>query len=875
MRKNYSKQAAEIYSSQGDLRFKSDIFDLKISENKKYAKEGAWFKDYMNMIVPSNSEDIEEYDRLKGLYEVVNGDLSSFNEKISDFCNPAKMPDISEAANIEPYPKIYTKLNVLKGEFLKRGDNHKIVLLSAKAIKDKNEKMIEAIKASVEEELMLAIQAMQDADLSDEELQQYIEEFRKEKSPDDIKEKNFLADWEIFNSKCLQYCEYEQDITTKKMNSLEDLMISGGAFVYVGWKFGKPHIELRNRLFTGFHKNPNEYMIHKGDYIWYKDAITIKDAYNEYGNYLKENDLRELNSYSTNNTIDKRHDVIGGKAVPVFDHTNEILWRSNEESNKQVGNNMTPNSNNKYNSNALIWRVHFEFMAFRELMFLTYYDEYNEPVVTVMDSKAKSMIPKEAQRVIKLNQYGDNVINYIWVDKLSNTQYEAMILHVPRKYEVIRLGNSIYPIYREVPYQTTNINAPFSTFSLSTKGIIIDARNVRSVSMVERALPAYFEYLYVKKVQRDELSKYQGYIQSIDVDQIPDELGEDEEGNPIRDKIVTYLTYLKKTNKDLYSGSNATHSHGLPPATRSPGSNGYYTGTATELLNLQKLVTLLDSEIGLSMGISPQREAQFSPNSNVTDNQQAITQSHHITEPLFYMHNLLWKEVLQEWLSLFRRYCKLQLKQTTDSQYLIFQYITPDGSRELLEVTPDLLEMEDIGIWVANTTKDQLYKRHMEQMLQVIGQNPESAEVISTVSKAISSQSSPEEIHRIIQVLARQQQERMQENEKLNQQAKMQELEFERMFEEMRHEFNIDLLEKTEDLRLNRELEVTKTKYLLDADRDGVPDIVEKYKIDIEKMLKEMELKLKERDIKRQERQDERMARLKEKEISIKKQTKK
>ena len=56
------------------------------------------------------------------------------------------------------------------------------------------------------------------------------------------------------------------------------------------------------------------------------------------------------------------------------------------------------------------------------------------------------------------------------------TEYEAETLWIPRKYEVVRLGTSVYPVCREVPYQTTDVEAPFSNFNLSTFGSILTSR---------------------------------------------------------------------------------------------------------------------------------------------------------------------------------------------------------------------------------------------------------------------------------------------------------------------------------------------------------------------------------------------------------------
>lgn len=876
---NYSKDNAK-YFDKGSGKAHYPTFNLKVSEDEKHKDDHEWFKNYMKWIVPEANHTLEDYDSMKLCYDVVNNNLDGFKDKLKRFCNPMDLPDVKFDDFIEPQPKIHNKINVLKGELLKRGDNFKVILLSAKAIKEKNKKLIEAIQASVEQEVMLEIQKLQAQmqEASEEEIEQITQQLRDQLSPEDIASKDYLSEWELFGNKIIKYAYFDQEVKMKQMDTFSDICIADRCFIYSGWKYGKPHLEVRNTLFTGFHKSPNNPYVQKGDYVWYKDAITIADVMTEYGHLLSDDDIADLGVYTnnSNHAVDKRHDVLGGEARGVFDHNKqelaaEVISKGAKGqtlfAEQNTGNYQGQGHSANYLNNQLVWRTHFEFKAFKELIFLKWKDEYGEEIITPLSSKAKSIIPPDAEKVNKLNMYGDYITTYIWTDPVTETPYEASILWIPRKYEVIRLGNSVYPICREVPFQVTNINSPYSSFELSTKGMILNARNAPSISLVQRALPSYFEFLYVKKVQNEELAKYQGYIQDIDVDQIPDELGEDEEGEKVRDKVVTYLTYLKKTNKNFYSGSQGGVNSGLPPATRSPGSRGFMMGTAMELYNLQNLADTLDREIGMAMGISPQRESMFSANSNVTDNQQAITQSHHITEPYFYLHSQIWRAALNDYLKNFRQYCLNQFEMNPDSNYLIFDYITQDGIKELLKITPDTLDMEDMGLWVSSGINDQRYLQLMEQFSFSIAQNGgEGMEEVSAIVKAITSEASPIEVHRMIQIQAEKQKQR---TEMMQQKQQEHEQQLEQMraaaadAERAARKEEIILMES---LRKEREVEVMMTRYGIDSDRDNIPDVVQQMRYENEKEDNEKKRGLDEREIERKEKADK-----DKKEIELKK----
>jgi len=871
----YSEEAISTYYKDNKYVNKSKkkrhepVFNLKCSEKEKYTDDCQWFKDYMEWVVPAHSSVINDYKEMKLAYDIYNDNLDGYKQELDRFCNRLgeNIGNIEE--EVQPYPKLHNNINVLKGELIKRNDNFKIVLLSMKAIKDKNKRLVEAIKKSVEEEVALEIEKvqMQMQGMSQEEMQAYIEGVRSEKTPEDLLQKNFQSEWEIFYSKSMKYAYHDQSVKQKEVETLEDVAIADRCFIYSGWKFGKPYLEIRNPLYTGFQKAPNQLMVNKGDYIWYKKPITVVDAYNEYSDILSQDEMERLGIHTQqdNYRIDKRHALGPHDQTYMRDTFNEEVFKSVTDhtidgyENKQTGLHQGQGVNRYSRSKqTLIWETHFEFKAFRELNFLTYIDDYNERITLPLSSDFE--IPEEAQEIKFTNKWGKKSKKYVWVDPISGTEYTLEKLWIPRKYEVIRLGNDVYPICREVPYQSTDIENPYSSFNLSTFGGIFTARNSKSISLLQRAIPAYFQYLYIKHIQNRELSKYQGYIQSVDIDQIPDKLGKDIDGEIIRDPIAVWMLYRKQLGVDFYSGSESTIG-GMPPATRSPGSSGYILGTAGEIYNLQQVLQFIDIEISMAMGISPQRLSQFTQNSNVSDNQQAITQSHHITEPYFYTLKQVWKDVLEDYIKNFRTYCANILEETGESP--MFHYVLDDGTEELFKVTPRMLEPQNIGIYVTNSMNDERYKEMMMQLSHSFGQNAgEGMEAVSSLVKAITSGVSPEETHKIIMMEAQKQIDRMKELEESKLRVQEEYLAREKENREDNQEHEISLAVIKEQQRRITELEKIAAQMQVNPDNEDVPDYLEvaktiqgikesDAKIDIQKQ----QLKLKEKEIKQKAKQ--------------------
>jgi len=847
----FKKPTDSHFSTSG--RRQEPRFNLRVPESKK-TKD--WFIDYMEYVVPSENTLIDDYDQMKSCYEIYNGDLRKIKQALLDFSNPLGDIGIDSIDDeLIAYPKLHNKVNVLKGELLKRGDNHKVILLSAQAIQKKNKELQARIKDSVEEKTYLELKKMEFElkGMSPPQINEYIAQLRRSEEPEDILRKDFSSEWEIFYNKVLKFAEYNESLTMKRMETIEDLTIADRCFIYCGWKYGKPNLEVRNVLYTGFEKDPNEFFIQKGDYVYYRKPITVVEAYNDWAQYLTEDELQELGLYTQNSAIDKRHDVRGGLAVPVFDHIDEHLFKSLEGTrssiDKEIGTHMGRST--RLSNNNLIWETHFEFKAFRELDFLSYLDEYNEEVTVMLEDFD---IPDDAIEEKFTNRFGDTSTRYVWFDDIMEQEYKLERLWIPRKYEVVRLGQNIYPIYREVPFQTTDIERPYSTFELSTKGAIFTSRNSKSKSLVQRAIPAYMQYLYIKHVQNRELAKYKGFIQSVDVDQIPDNLGQDIHGNQIRDKVSSYLATLRKSNIDFYSGSQSSQG-GLPPATRSPGSSGYTLGVATELYNLQMLADLSDREIGISMGIAPEREAMFAKGTNVTDNQQALVQSYNITEPYFFMHSEVWRSVLNDYLINFRTYAERIFEANPEKSEHFLHYFLQNGTEELLKITPSMLDHISIGLQVSNSGADKDYRDVMLQQLPYLSQGKgEGLAAISSIAKAITANASPEEVHKMIMIEMDKQAERMAQANKAQIEAEAgarREIREDRE-DVQRHEIEKIVIKEEEQ----RETELKKAAILTymgaedkDLNDNNIPDPIELAKLEQAADFKEKDIKLKEKEL--------------------------
>lgn len=819
------------------------IYHLRVSESEKYKDEGKWFKRYLDYIVPYDTTVVSNYRQMKLWYDVINDRIEGFEQELQEFCRQGIIPELSKELDFDEkivhYNRIFSKYSYLNGEMLKRKDRHYARFLSDEAIEFEDEELRQEIQKAVAEQLLLKFEYtdMMLGGSSKIDANDYIEQMQSLPDPEEIPA-NFKSSLSIFANQILEYANYSEELLRKKSLLFKHMITSDRPVVYVGERYGKPGIHVVNPLHFGFHKSPDEYRIEKGDYAWSRTSLTMAEVVNLYGDMLSQEEIERLSTYtySSSLAVNERHKVIGqGATTPkvTYDTTSlDMGLHLQDAQHKTVGQAQGSGTNRRYNNERLVFRTHFEFKAFRELTFVTYTDEFDKEVTEVHPSNFD--IPPNATRIRFTNRFGRQSTKYEWVDSYG-VPHMAEKLWIPRRYEVTRLGQDIYLNYREVPNQPLNLDDPYGSFELSYKGRIMTSVNSESISLVGRALPAQFQYNLIKHIQNKELSKYEGYIKNIDVDQIPDYLGLDENGEPLGiDKLAIWRYFRRVFGDSYYSGSQ--NSGGLPNPNRSTAVKPEVAGAVAELFNLQRLAELIDREIGMSMSIPLQAEGQINPNSNASDNMRSLEQGYTMIEWYMVEFGEVVRCALQEYLQQFTTYYRQFFRENPNIKEHTLHYIVPGQSRQVIKVLPEYLDYGNIGLFLTSDQADEEYRRLvMNYALQPMAQNAgEGAEIISTMIKAITSGASQEEIHKMIVLATRDQERRMKEIEKIrgDNAARLQAEKRQIMEDQQSHEIDKIVLENS-----------------LSKDADEVPKELEAAKVLAEIRQKDRELDIKQQDV--------------------------
>lgn len=804
-------------------------------------KDQKWFETVMNSIIPYHATYNDSYEKYRMLYAIINNDITYIQRHLRDLCKPEnelfQLP-FAEDREIVVFNPVFKYYMFLIGELLKRGDNFDILLLGDRDNEVKDKELTELLTEMMDQRVQ---QAMQDVP----------EEERVK--PEEVDVKEFKSELEIFYSDVIEYFKAKHEIKTIKRLTFQHALVTDMCFAGILERNGIPEPVIFNNLHLGFHKSPDIDKIEKGDYWWYRSPITIGQAIEELKGKVTDDVLKRIGDFgaSTHLTPNQGWDIKSGKAENQFNYLlEEELYARRDFDNRYVGQSTGQLNNHRLNSNRLIWKTLIEFKAFNTYIILTTIDEFGKETAEFVPDNYP--IPKTAQTVFFKNKWGRDSSRKEWVDDFGNSVY-AEEIYIPRRYQCTRYGTDIYVDCREVPNQPLNLDNPYD-FELSLKGRIFSGLNAEPISIIERGLSGFLEYLYIKDLELRELSKYEGYVKNIDASKIPDYLAQNPDGTPLyegADKLAIWKHIRRTTGDSYYESGNLLS--GVIDHQKTTPVKPEVAGSMNEILIMQNLLELIDNQIGLNMLIPQQATGQYSASSNVTDNQAAVNSSYTMTEMYYHIHNDMMKSLLNEYLIQFTNYYKNYFDENPHVSETYLNYILPNNTRKLITIKPELLDHEALGVFLQDTTYNEAYRRNVAQFaLQALSQNRgEGAEVISDLVMAVSRGESPEKIHKMIQIATKKQQEFAMKMQEQQSQAQAQLEEMRQRGLEQQHQFKLEEIQLTKDLDAQiKALDIYKFNEDKNSDQDGVEDPIETMLKVRESQQRDRELDIKEKEVK-------------------------
>ena len=263
------------------------------------------------------------------------------------------------------------------------------------------------------------------------------------------------------------------------------------------------------------------------------------------------------------------------------------------------------------------------------------------------------------------------------------------------------------------------------------------------------------------------------------------------------------------------------------------------------------LMAKIEDMVSEITGVSKQREGAISSNELVGNVERSVIQSAHITEPWFWVHNQVKKEVLTMLLN--------TSKEAWKGNKRCLHYILDDATRAFLTLS-DQFFYEDMDVFLDDSTKNQQQIEQLRNLMQPAMQNGASlldiAEII-TMDNVNMIKNRLEEIE----------EKRMQQQQAMEEAQAQREQQAIQMQNEIKEE-ELMIKEAEMDLKKYEIDQNNQTKIVVaqlnayrgsenqDVDGNGVPDVVEigkqaleQQKINSDAAAKQLELNNKRREV--------------------------
>lgn len=683
----------------------------------------------------SNSRTREE--EMQTYYDLYN---SIYNEKdLKYVTNPFKQDD-GFPATAQDYNIIKPKVDLLLGEETKRPFNFKVVRTSDIATSEMQDKAKQMLMDYVQAQIMSRLgpeeqakyqQALQSGEImTPEQIQKYLTKDYKD-----------IAEIAAYHS--LNYLKQKLNITHEFFKGWKDALIAGEEIYYVGILNGEPYVERINPLNFSYEQSVDLEFIHEASWCCRKMNMSATEIYDRFYDKMSESQLNDL--------LEMTDDGTKGGINPQVRKTS--MDYPHIKTRTINGFSSNPFSNVE---NVNVW--HCCWKSFKKIGF-----------VTILDPETGAEEEFEVDESYKVTGEESNV-EWTWIIEV---------------WEGYRIGEDLYVGIQPIEYQHVSADNPNSQ-KLPYTGVVYNNTNSAPRSLVSMMKPLQYMYIVVWYRLELAMARDKGKVINMDITQIPKSMNIDPA------KWMHYLGAMGVNFINPYEeGWDIPGREGGKPASFNQITSLDLTMASTidQYINLMDKIESMVSEI---TGVTKQREGAISSNELVGNVERSVVQSAHITEPLFWVHNQVKKEVLNMLLNTSKAAWK-------DSGKMHLHYILDDATRAYLTLSEDFF-YEDMDVFVDDSTKNQQQIEALKQLMQPAMQNGASlldiAEII-TMDNITMIKNRLEEIE----------QKRMEQQQAMEEQQAQREQQMIQMQNEV----------KEEELMM-KEAEMDLEKYKIDSD---------------------------------------------------------
>ena len=586
--------------------------------------------------------------------------------------NPWGIKGATFPAKMQNYPIANPKIDLLIGEEYKRRFDWRVTVTNPDAISEKesNQKQI------INETLALAIQA---EDYDPQKMEQELGELAKwgKYETQDLRERRA--------TQYLQYLWKEQELAIKFNRGFEDALVAGQEVYAVEIVGGEPIVRKVDPLALTIIRTGESYQVEDSDLIIEDTYQPIRWVIDNYYDHLKPEEIDAIErGYIGNGTND--NDMIkyypwrpvqnpigtvgdlSGEQGKDWDYT---LFDTEDYNTRNVS---------AYNDSGEVRVVKVVWVSMRKVGEVSWYDEDNELQKKLVD---ENYTPKE--------ELGEEV-DWFWVNEWWEGTRIAEDIYVkwgPRPIQFRRMGNK-------------------SAGGSGYVGTIYNTNVSQSRSLMDRMKP--YQYLYNVFMYRTELAfaKSKGKISVMDTSRIPDDWS--------MDKWMYYAEILGWAVEDPFKESTKGVSVGKLAGNMNQNSKVMDLEMGSYIQQHVMMLEFIKRELGEIAGVTQQRQGQIDNRETVGGVERAVTQSSHITEKWFMMHDNTKLRVLETLLET----AKYAWRNKNHEK---LQYISDEMASIITEIDGQQFNEADYGIMISNATNDAELIQAMKTLAQAGIQN--------------------------------------------------------------------------------------------------------------------------------------------------------
>lgn len=643
----------------------------KKSTAEKYKDDQQWFRDCTDAYEYQAlyyEQDIHK--KMNVLYNLDNGIIDQ--EEMEKIFNPLGLSHATFPSGLKHYPIAVPKIDLLVGEEFKRRFEW--------MVRSTNPEQESASLSKLMDMFMeIAIQGFTDQGMDEAQLEQEIKRhsrFVKFK----FKDKN-----EMISSKVLKYLWKKNVINIEFNRGMRDALVGRREIYRIDIEGNWPVLKKVDPKTVFVVKKGNSEKIEDAEAIVeisYEPIGRIIDAYYE---YLTPGEIDTLEAGQWRSTK-------GPKDVLNYNHKLPPIY-----SNLDFGNGPGFLDINDFTKVSLNLGLPYDYDGNVRIVRVRWIGRKKIGVVTYFDEATGDKMEKVVSEYYKINKDLGETIKWLWVNEA---------------YETTKIADSIYIKMQPRPVQ-------MRSYDNKSKCFLGYVGTDYGISLMERMQP--YQYLYDVYMNKLEMifNKYKGPIYELDVSKIPDDW-----------EMDMWLYYADMMGWAVVDPMNE-------------GKKGAATGKLAGAFNttgkvldprvgdyIQQTIQMLayiEKQLGVISGVSEQRQGQVENRETVGGVERSVTQSSHITEKWFLLHEETKRRALTALMDT-AKYLWATNKSVTLS------YVADDMSREFLEFNGEDYASSEQDVFVSISNKDNEIREIIKSLAQPFIQNGMGSIVIDVLN---------------------------------------------------------------------------------------------------------------------------------------------